>query len=73
MEAAVLEALEDGADRIVMDLDTIALLDTEALRGLILLLRRARSIGGEVALRSSRADVLQTLSATALDRVFLLL
>lgn len=73
MEDAVLGALHEGAGRIVMDLDTIAALDTETLRGLILLLRRARSIGGEVALRSSRADVLQTLSTTALDRVFSLL
>jgi anti-anti-sigma factor len=70
MEAAVLGALKEGAGQIVIDLDAIAFLDAQALRGLILLLRRARSVGGEVALRSSRADVLHTLTATALDRVF---
>jgi anti-anti-sigma factor len=62
--------LQEGAERIVLDLDAVAVLDTKALRGLISLLRRARSTGGEIALRSSRTDVLGTLSVTALDRVF---
>ncbi|MEO6836001.1 MAG: STAS domain-containing protein [Candidatus Tumulicola sp.] len=70
VEAAVLAALSDGAERVVLDLDSVAVLDSGALRGLILLLRRVRSAGGELALRSNRADVLRTLSVTALDRVF---
>jgi anti-anti-sigma factor len=70
VEATVFGALQEGAERIVLDLDAVAVLDTKALRGLISLLRRARSTGGEIALRSSRTDVLGTLSVTALDRVF---
>jgi anti-anti-sigma factor len=69
-EAAVDAALRAGAKRVVLDLDTLAVLDTEALRGLISLLRRARLKGAEVALRSSRDEILRTLSITGLDRVF---
>lgn len=69
-EAAVLAALEAGASRVVLDLDSIETLDTRALRGLISLLRRVRSAGGELALRTSRPDLLRTLSVTALDRIF---
>jgi len=70
VEAAVLDSLRKGAEPIVLDLDSVVALDTQALRGLIKLLRQARSAGGDIALRSSRADVLRTLSVTALDRVF---
>jgi anti-sigma B factor antagonist len=70
LEATVLSLLEEGAARVVLDLDAVGVLDTEAIRGLISLLRRARAAGGELALRSTRADVLRTLSVTALDRVF---
>ena len=70
LESAVLSALESGAARVVLDLDAVDVLDTQALRGLISLLRRVRAAGGELALRSARADVLRTLSVTALDRVF---
>ena len=72
VEAAVLSAVERGAARVVLDLDSVVALDTEALRGLISLLRRVRSAGGDLALRSSHPDVLRTLSVTALDRVFTL-
>jgi len=45
-------------------------LDTEALRDLISVLRRARLKGAQIALRSSRDEILRTLSVTGLDRVF---
>jgi anti-anti-sigma factor len=72
VEAAVDAALSKGAEQIVLDLDTLAILDTEALRGLIALLRRARLKGAQIALRSSRDEILRTLSVTGLDRVFAL-
>jgi anti-sigma B factor antagonist len=70
LEAAVLAALEAGTTRVILELDGVETLDTEALRGLIALLRRTRAAGGELVLRTSRPDVLRTLSVTALDRVF---
>ncbi len=69
LEAAVLAALDAGAN-VVLSLDTLDTLDTEAIRGLITLLRRSRSIGGEVALRAGKANVRHTLQVTALDRLF---
>jgi len=70
LEAAVLTALEGGAARVVLNLDALDALDTEGVRGLITLLRCTRAIGGELALRSSKPDVLRTLQVTALDRIF---
>jgi len=70
LETAILEALREGAERVVLDLDSVASLDSAALRELITLLRRARESGGDLALRTTQPDVLRTLSVTALDHVF---
>ena len=70
VEAAVDAALRQGKKQVVLNLDTLAVLDTEALRGLIGLLRRARLKGAQIALAFSHAEILQTLSLTGLDQVF---
>lgn len=70
LETAVLAALEDGANQVVLDLDTIESLDTEGVRGLIKLLRSSRAAGGELALSVSKPGVRRTLAVTALDRLF---
>jgi anti-anti-sigma factor len=70
VEAAVDAKLLRGAEQVVLDLDSLAVLDTEGLRGLIALLRRARLRGAQIVLRSSREEILRTLSVTGLDRVF---
>ena len=70
LEREVLAALDDGADGVVLDLDGLERLDSAEVRELILLLRRARSQGGEMLLRASKPLVLRTLSTTGLDRVF---
>ncbi|MFY9740206.1 MAG: STAS domain-containing protein [Candidatus Cybelea sp.] len=72
IEPAVDAKLLRRAEQVVLDLDTLAVLDTEALRGLIALLRRARLKGAQIALQSSRDEILRTLSVTGLDRVFAL-
>jgi anti-anti-sigma factor len=72
IQAAVDAKLLRGAEQVVLDLDTLVVLDTEALRDLISLLRRARLKGAQIALRSSRDEILRTLSVTGLDRVFAL-
>jgi anti-anti-sigma factor len=69
LQAAVLTALESGA-YVVLNLDTLESLDVGNVRDLILLLRRCRTIGGEVALRANKPEVRQTLALTALDRLF---
>jgi len=70
VEAAVDAELRQGKERVVLNLDTLAVLDTEALRGIISLLRRARLRGAEIALQASQAEILRILSITGLDRVF---
>ncbi|MGC2244540.1 MAG: STAS domain-containing protein, partial [Candidatus Aquilonibacter sp.] len=65
-----LAAFEEGAPRVVLDLDKLARLDTEGVRGLITLLRRSREVGGEVALKVTRPELLRSLSVMALDRIF---
>ncbi|HEX3368727.1 MAG TPA: anti-sigma factor antagonist [Candidatus Cybelea sp.] len=71
LEAEVLAAIqEEGAERVVLDLDKLDRLDSGGVRDVISLLRRVRSIGGDLALRSTNPEVLRTLSATGLDRVF---
>jgi anti-anti-sigma factor len=65
--------LQRGAEQVVIDLDTLVVLDTDALRDLIALLRRARLKGAQIALRSSREEIRRTLSITGLDRVFAVL
>lgn len=67
----VQDALDLGVDRVVLNLDTLAVLDADGVRGLIALLRRSRTPGsGQIALQASKPDVLRTLSVTALDRLF---
>jgi anti-anti-sigma factor len=69
LEAAVLAAFEDGG-QVVLNLDAVEALDTDGVRGLIQLLRRSRAVGGELALRTTKAVVRRTLAVTALDRLF---
>ena len=70
LERDVLTAHEDGARRVVLNLDTLDTLDTTGVRGLIQLLRSSRAVGGELALRSSKPGIRRTLEVTALDRLF---
>jgi len=65
-----LAAFEEGAPRVVLDLDKLARLDTDGVRGLITLLRRSREVGGEVALKVTRPELIRSLSVMALDRLF---
>jgi anti-anti-sigma regulatory factor len=65
-----LAAFEAGAPRVVLDLDVLNRLDTDSVRGLITLLRRSREVGGEVALKVTRPELLRSLSVMALDRLF---
>lgn len=70
LQAAVLSAFEGGAPRVVLNLDALDRLDSDGVRGLIVLLRRARDIGGDLALQATRPEILRSLQVTALDRVF---
>jgi anti-anti-sigma regulatory factor len=66
----ILAAFSDGAPRVILNLDVLPRLDTDAVRGLILLLRRSRDVGGEIALNVTRPELLRSLHVMALDRLF---
>jgi len=70
LEAAALAAFEAGAPRVVLDLDSLKSLDSQATRGLILLLRRSREVGGEIVLRVGKPEIRRSLQVMALDRLF---
>ncbi|HTU70316.1 MAG TPA: STAS domain-containing protein [Candidatus Baltobacteraceae bacterium] len=70
VRSTMLAAFADGAHRVVLDLDTLTRLDTEGVRGLITLLRRSREVGGELALKVTRPELLRSLQVMALDRLF---
>ncbi|HTZ56388.1 MAG TPA: STAS domain-containing protein [Candidatus Acidoferrum sp.] len=65
-----LAAFDEGERRVILDLDALSKLDTDSVRGLIVLLRRSREVGGEVALKVTRPELLRSLSVMALDRLF---
>jgi anti-anti-sigma factor len=66
----VLDAFSNGAPQVVLDLDSLSRLDTDGVRGLILLLRRSREAGREIALKVTRPEILRSLHVMALDRLF---
>jgi anti-anti-sigma factor len=70
IQEQVLAAFSEGATRVVLNLDVLPRLDTDGVRGLIVLLRRSREVGGEVALSVTRPDLLRSLQVMALDRLF---
>jgi anti-anti-sigma factor len=70
VQAAVMAALDAGAGCVVLDLDSLESLDAQATRGLIILLRRTREIGGELALQVTRPELIEALRVMALDRLF---
>jgi len=70
LEATISEAFDTGTDRVVLDLDGLTSLDSDGVRDLITLLRRARERGADIALRATHGTILRTLQVTALDRLF---
>lgn len=70
LEAAMVGAVRKGDGTVVLALDKVPQFDNKAIRAIITLLRRVRERGGDVSLRTSRADVIRTLSVTGLDHVF---
>ena len=70
IQSAMLVAFEAGAPRVVLALDHLPHLESADVRGLIVLLRRAREVGGELALSVSRPEIVRSLKVMALDRLF---
>jgi len=66
----MLELLDAGLDRLVVDLTGVTFIDSTALGVLIGGVRRVNSAGGAIALVVTNRAVERVLSITGLDRVF---
>ena len=66
----MLELLDAGVDRLVVDLSGVTFIDSTALGVLIGGVRRVRTAGGAMALVVTSRSVERVLSITGLDRVF---
>ena len=66
----MLELLDAGVDKLVVDLSSVTFIDSTALGVLIGGVRRVRTAGGAMALVVTSRSVERVLSITGLDRVF---
>ena len=66
----ITELLDQGANRIVIDLSGIEFMDSPGLGVLVVGLKRAKERNGEFALVCREGSVQKILSITGLDRVF---
>jgi|tagenome__1003787_1003787.scaffolds.fasta_scaffold17603047_2 anti-sigma B factor antagonist len=63
------DALDDGADRLVVDLAAVTFCDSSGLSVFVQLHRRAAARGGSFALAAVQPPVRMVLQATNLDRL----
>ena len=66
----LLELIDTGVDKLVVDLSGVTFIDSTALGVLIGGVRRVRTAGGAMALVVTNRAVERVLSITGLDRVF---
>lgn len=63
-------ALDEGAHGLAVDVEDVAVLDSQIIAALIAILREVRERGASMQLRAHRQSLLDTLRITGLDRVF---
>jgi anti-sigma B factor antagonist len=66
----MLELLDSGLDKLVVDLTDVTFIDSTALGVLIGGVRRVNTVGGAMALVVTNRAVERVLAITGLDRVF---
>jgi anti-sigma B factor antagonist len=66
----LVELVESGNERIVVDLEGVGFMDSTGLGSLVAGLKRVKERDGEMVLVCTRDPVLKVLGITGLDRVF---
>lgn len=66
----LVELIDAGNDRIVVDLEGVGFMDSTGLGSLVAGLKRIRERDGELAIVCTKEPVLKVLGITGLDRVF---
>lgn len=66
----LVELIDSGNDRIVVDLEGVGFMDSTGLGSLVAGLKRIRERDGELAIVCTKEPVLKVLGITGLDRVF---
>lgn len=67
---ALVQLVEDGARRLVVDLTETTFLDSTALGALVSALKRARANDGDIELACTDRSIVRVFQITGLDRVF---
>lgn len=68
----LVDLIEDGRTRLVVDLEDVDFVDSTGLGVLVGAVRRARSADGDVRLVCTNSRLLKVLDVTGLDEVFVI-
>lgn len=70
LKERLIEAADEGCDRVIVSLDGVGFIDSSGLGVLVGLLRRVRERSGRIVLVCSREQILKIFRITGLDKVF---
>ncbi|OLT29518.1 anti-anti-sigma factor [Nocardiopsis sp. CNR-923] len=70
LRSGLLEALEDGARRLVIDMSRTEFCDSTGISVLLSAMKRSRDKGGDLELVAPKAAVMKVLEVTGLHEVF---
>lgn len=70
LKTALLDAVGESCQAIIVDLDQVGFIDSSGLGVLVGALRRSREAGGDLRIVSTRETVVKIFRITGLDRVF---
>ncbi len=70
LRSGLLQALEDGARRLVIDMSRTEFCDSTGISVLLSAMKRSRDKGGDLELVAPKAAVMKVLEVTGLNEVF---